>query len=115
MTFCYLVSFTQEIGTFTDERDGKTYKTVKIGTQTWMAENLNASVYNNGDTIREALTVDLWRRAAQDDKPACYKSTTNSELLTIACGKLYNWHAACNPEGLAPKGGIFPVLMNGKD
>jgi len=45
LLFLTLTAWGQD-SAFTDVRDGKKYKAVKIGKQTWMAENLNYNLFS---------------------------------------------------------------------
>jgi len=59
-----------EYGTLTDERDGQTYKTVKIGDQVWMAENLNYA-YTGVPFIYGGIITDSTTRCYGDDESNC--------------------------------------------
>jgi uncharacterized protein (TIGR02145 family) len=87
--------------------DGNIYKSIKIGEQVWMAENLNTSHFRNGDIIPEAKTTEEWIRAGTENEPAwCYYNNDSEDGEEYA--KLYNWYAINDPRGLAPENWTIP-------
>ena len=78
-----------DYGTMTDERDGKVYRTVKIGEQTWMAENLN---YDDS-VATPSLLGNSW----------CYEKERykNDPRNCDVIGRLYTWAAAIDSVKLA--------------
>ena len=89
-------------GSITDI-DGNTYKTVTIGTQTWMAENLKVTKYNDGIAIPNVTDNTAWRELTTGALCDYDNTPSNSETY----GKLYNWHAV-NTGKLCPTGWHVP-------
>lgn len=81
---------------------------VKIGSQIWMAENLDVMTFRNGDTIPQARSEREWGRAANRRQAAwCYYS--NDSVNGAKYGRLYNFYAVNDPRGLAPAGWHIPT------
>jgi len=96
-----LRSNAQITDTFNDSRDGETYKTVKIGTQIWMAENLKATKYNDGSSIPNVTDASTWHSLTT---PAyCNIDNTQDANIINTYGRLYNWYAV-NTAKLCPIG-----------
>jgi uncharacterized protein (TIGR02145 family) len=89
------------------DQNKNSFRIVKIGEQTWMAENLNVQTFRNGDTIYQAKSSKDWVLANENKKPAwCYYE--NDTLHYEKQGKLYNWYAIIDPRGIAPNGWRIP-------
>lgn len=88
-------------GTMSDV-DNNVYKTITIGTQTWMAENLRTTKYRNGDDIPLVSSNNDWKNLTT---PAysTYDNTTDLEKIATY-GNLYNWFAVSNPTNISPEG-----------
>jgi uncharacterized protein (TIGR02145 family) len=92
-------------GTFTDSRDGQTYRAVKIGDQVWMAENLNfvtdnSWCYNDeSDNCAKYGRLYTWAAAVGRDEDECgYEHTCGlgSGDIRGACPK--GWHLPSKAE-----------------
>jgi len=104
--------------------DGNLYKTVVIGEQVWMAQNLRVSRYRDGTDIASGLSDIGWwstRTGAYAIYPYTYLNDNDSDEVTYgidsdekmanAYGKLYNWHAVDDPRGLCPDGWHVPTEL----
>lgn len=76
-----------DYGSLTDSRDDQTYKTITIGTQTWMAENLNYA-YTGVSYKVDGNTSDSISWCYDNDPANCAKY-----------GRLYTWAAAMDSVG----------------
>ena len=92
---CYTVDLSglSFSGTVSDV-ESHIYQTVTIGTQTWMASNLNTSKYNDGTAIPNQTDATAWGLLTT----GAYCDYSNTPGNSTTYGKLYNWFAVDNNE-----------------
>jgi len=94
------------INTVTDI-DGNTYRTVVIGTQTWMVGNLKTTRYRNGDSIctTNPATLDI----NPEVEPKYQWSYNGDESNVSTYGRLYTWYAVTDSRNVCPTGWHLPT------
>jgi uncharacterized protein (TIGR02145 family) len=85
--------------------DGNVYRTVTIGSRVWMAENLKATHYRNGDSIPHVTDSALWVGRTT----GAYCDYNNSVANVATYGRLYNWFAVGDSRNIAPTGWHVPT------
>jgi uncharacterized protein (TIGR02145 family) len=99
-----------EYGTVIDI-DGNSYKTVKIGNQWWMAENLRVTKYQNGTVIPEVTTDGSLGYSGEWNAltSGAYCNYNNNTSSGEEYGKLYNFYAIADSGKLCPANWHVPT------
>jgi uncharacterized protein (TIGR02145 family) len=87
--------------------DGNVYHTIKLGSQTWMVENLKVTRYRNGDLIPNITDTAQWSHLPV----GTYCNYNNTPLNGKTYGHLYNWFAVTDNRDIAPKGWHVPSFQ----
>jgi uncharacterized protein (TIGR02145 family) len=87
--------------------DGNHYKTVKIGKQVWMKENLKTTKYSNGDIIgtTTSATLDI----STENMPKYQWSYQGDEGKVAVYGRLYTWYTITDNRNICPEGWHVPT------
>jgi len=96
-------SYSQCPATLTDI-DGNIYNVVQIGNQCWTKENLTTTRYKSGILIPTGLSDANWSNTFL----GAYSIYNNNLNNNTVYGKLYNWYAVADPNGLCPTGWHVP-------
>jgi uncharacterized protein (TIGR02145 family) len=84
--------------------DGNVYKTVTIGTQVWMVENLKTTRYRNGDLVPNKTDAIEWSNLTT----GAYCDYDNTPSNSAIYGRLYNSYAVIDSRNIAPAGWHIP-------
>jgi uncharacterized protein (TIGR02145 family) len=82
--------------------------TVAIGRQVWLARNLKATHFANGDPIPRITGAAQWAAAGASGEPA-QSAYANDEARVARDGLLYNYAAISDPRGICPAGFRVPT------
>jgi uncharacterized protein (TIGR02145 family) len=86
--------------------DENVYKTITLGNQVWMAENLRTTKYSNGDSIgtTSPATLDI----TSENTPKYQWVYERSEKDVTIYGRLYTWYTVTDKRNICPAGWHVP-------